>query len=340
MSSATREASASVNGASKSLRILFLVSAHNGLSQRAWIALTELGHDVAVAVVGSSAAMEAAVREHDPELIVCPFLKTMIPESIWRSIAAWSCIRVRAATAGRHRWTGRSSWTSRVGSDGAAGQRRVRRRRRVGDAQVPDARGGQERACTGTRSGTPRSRRSSRRSSGSSTAASRAGALAATEPHGDRLRPAADDARRPRDRLERGQHRHGRAQDPRRRGASRACSTRSTAREFHLFGAHRERMLRGRPGEIIAQRTRRDLPRHRRRSGVDHAPQAAATRRPSGTSSCRPRARSRSPASNSTCRRSRCRSTPARQPSTPTARSPTRSTRASVTCTSTSTTAR
>jgi len=62
MSSATREASALVNGASKSLRILFLASAHNGLSQRAWIALTELGHDVAVAVVGSSTAMEAAGR--------------------------------------------------------------------------------------------------------------------------------------------------------------------------------------------------------------------------------------------------------------------------------------
>ena len=67
----------------ESLRILFLVSAHNGLSQRAWIALTELGHNVAVAVVGSAVAMEAAVREHDPQLIVCPFLKQMIPESIW-----------------------------------------------------------------------------------------------------------------------------------------------------------------------------------------------------------------------------------------------------------------
>lgn len=65
-------------------RILFLVTAHNGLSQRAWIALTELGHEVAVAVVDSAAAMEAAVAEHDPELIVCPFLKTLIPESIWR----------------------------------------------------------------------------------------------------------------------------------------------------------------------------------------------------------------------------------------------------------------
>ncbi len=67
----------------RSLRILFLVSAHNGLSQRAWITLTELGHELAVAVVDSPAAMEAAVREHDPQLIVCPFLKTMIPESIW-----------------------------------------------------------------------------------------------------------------------------------------------------------------------------------------------------------------------------------------------------------------
>ena len=66
------------------MQILFLVSAHNGLSQRAWIALTELGHDLGVAVVDSSGAMEAAVRAHAPDLIVCPFLKTLIPESIWR----------------------------------------------------------------------------------------------------------------------------------------------------------------------------------------------------------------------------------------------------------------
>ena len=77
-----RPASPSLNRPVK-LRILFLVSAHNGLSQRAWIALTELGHEVTVAVVDSAGAMEAAVGEHDPELIVCPFLKTMIPESIW-----------------------------------------------------------------------------------------------------------------------------------------------------------------------------------------------------------------------------------------------------------------
>ncbi len=66
------------------MQILFLVSAHNSLSQRAWIALTDLGHEVAVAVVDSAAEMETAVRVHAPDLIVCPFLKTLIPESIWR----------------------------------------------------------------------------------------------------------------------------------------------------------------------------------------------------------------------------------------------------------------
>jgi putative two-component system protein, hydrogenase maturation factor HypX/HoxX len=66
-----------------STRVLFLVSAHNSLSQRALIALTELGHDVSVAVVSSAGEMEAAVARHQPELIVCPFLKRLIPESVW-----------------------------------------------------------------------------------------------------------------------------------------------------------------------------------------------------------------------------------------------------------------
>ena len=80
-----------------SLRILFLVSSHNGLSQRALVALTELGHEVTVAVVESAAAMKAAVDEHQPELIVCPFLKTMIPESIW---AEHRCLIVHPGPVG------------------------------------------------------------------------------------------------------------------------------------------------------------------------------------------------------------------------------------------------
>jgi putative two-component system protein, hydrogenase maturation factor HypX/HoxX len=74
-----------MTSARRSHRILFLVSAHNSLSQRAYIAVTELGHDVDVAVVDSAPEMEAAVRAHRPDLIVCPMLKKFIPESIWRS---------------------------------------------------------------------------------------------------------------------------------------------------------------------------------------------------------------------------------------------------------------
>jgi hypothetical protein len=52
--------------AARPLRILFVVSAHNSLSQRVFVALTELGHDVSVEVVDSSAAIEAVWRATRP----------------------------------------------------------------------------------------------------------------------------------------------------------------------------------------------------------------------------------------------------------------------------------
>jgi hypothetical protein len=70
------------------MRILFLVSAHNSLSQRAWIELTELSHEVGVAMVDSASAMKTAVRVHAPDLIACPFLKTLIPNRSGAGIAA------------------------------------------------------------------------------------------------------------------------------------------------------------------------------------------------------------------------------------------------------------
>jgi putative two-component system protein, hydrogenase maturation factor HypX/HoxX len=69
--------------ADRPLRILFLVSAHNSLSQSAYIALSELGHDVTVSVVDSGTQMEHEVARHRPDLIVCPMLKKIIPESVW-----------------------------------------------------------------------------------------------------------------------------------------------------------------------------------------------------------------------------------------------------------------
>ncbi|HEX8157116.1 MAG TPA: hydrogenase maturation protein [Solirubrobacteraceae bacterium] len=93
--------------------MLFLVSAHNSLSQRAYVELTEMGHDVSVAVVASGAEMEAAALLHDPELIVCPMLKTFIPESIW---SRHRCLVVHPGPAG-DRGPSSLDWAIELGMD-------------------------------------------------------------------------------------------------------------------------------------------------------------------------------------------------------------------------------
>src|SRR5579872_6397091 len=73
--------------ARRPLRILFVTSAHNSLSQRAYIALTEMGHEVTVHVVEVSEEIEAAVNVHRPDLVVCPMLKKMIPDWVCNEYA-------------------------------------------------------------------------------------------------------------------------------------------------------------------------------------------------------------------------------------------------------------
>ncbi|MGH2883628.1 MAG: formyltransferase family protein, partial [Solirubrobacteraceae bacterium] len=99
--------------AEKPLRILFVTSAHNSLSQRAYIALTEMGHDVTVQVVDSPELIEAAVNAHDPDLVVCPMLKQFIPETVWRN---YTCLVVHP---GPHGDRGPSSldWAIELGFD-------------------------------------------------------------------------------------------------------------------------------------------------------------------------------------------------------------------------------
>ena len=65
------------------MRILFLTSAHNSLSQRLWIELGERGHDIRVCVAATDAAMIAAVSHEAPDLILAPMLKIAIPEEVW-----------------------------------------------------------------------------------------------------------------------------------------------------------------------------------------------------------------------------------------------------------------
>ncbi|HTT30210.1 MAG TPA: hydrogenase maturation protein [Solirubrobacteraceae bacterium] len=97
----------------KPLRILFVTSAHNSLSQRAYIALTEMGHDVTVQVVDSPEIIEASVEAHKPDLVVCPMLKQFIPESVW---GKYTCLVVHP---GPHGDRGPSSldWAIELGMD-------------------------------------------------------------------------------------------------------------------------------------------------------------------------------------------------------------------------------
>jgi hypothetical protein len=66
-----------------SIRILFLTSAHNSLSQRLWIELGERGHEIRVCGAATDEAMIAAVSREAPDLIIAPMLKIAIPEEVW-----------------------------------------------------------------------------------------------------------------------------------------------------------------------------------------------------------------------------------------------------------------
>jgi len=65
------------------MKILFITSAHNSMSQRLLIELTDRGHQVSVALATSDEAMLTAVAEHAPNLIIAPMLKVAVPEAIW-----------------------------------------------------------------------------------------------------------------------------------------------------------------------------------------------------------------------------------------------------------------
>lgn len=67
------------------MRILLLTHAFNSLAQRLYVELTNRAHDVSVEFDINDRVSEEAVRLFDPDLIVAPFFKRALPESIWRS---------------------------------------------------------------------------------------------------------------------------------------------------------------------------------------------------------------------------------------------------------------
>ncbi len=66
------------------MRILFLTHSFNSLAQRLFCELRARGHDVSIEFDISDAVAEEAVALFRPDLIVAPYLRRAIPESIWR----------------------------------------------------------------------------------------------------------------------------------------------------------------------------------------------------------------------------------------------------------------
>lgn len=70
--------------ASSPLRILLLCHSFNSLSQRLMVALKAQGHEVSVELDISDTVTAEAVALFKPDLLLAPFLKRLIPHSVWR----------------------------------------------------------------------------------------------------------------------------------------------------------------------------------------------------------------------------------------------------------------
>lgn len=68
------------------MRILLLCHSFNSLSQRLFAALKPLGHELSVELDISDSVTEEACALFQPDLLIAPFLKRRIPESVWRSV--------------------------------------------------------------------------------------------------------------------------------------------------------------------------------------------------------------------------------------------------------------
>ncbi|MEV0132642.1 enoyl-CoA hydratase-related protein [Dactylosporangium sp. NPDC050688] len=79
------------------MRVLLLISAFNGLSQRVWTVLRAAGHDVTVEFAVDDATMLAAAQLSRPDLILCPFLRDRVPAAVW---SRWPTIVIHPGPVG------------------------------------------------------------------------------------------------------------------------------------------------------------------------------------------------------------------------------------------------
>ncbi len=79
------------------MRILLLCHSFNSLTQRLHVELREHGHEVAVEFDIHDSITEEAAALFRPDLVIAPFLKRIIPESVWRR---WRCLIVHPGIKG------------------------------------------------------------------------------------------------------------------------------------------------------------------------------------------------------------------------------------------------
>ena len=68
------------------MKILFLCTAHNSLSQRLQLDLAASGHDVSIEYALSEDTMIDAVGLFGPDVVVCPFLTVRVPKEVYSNV--------------------------------------------------------------------------------------------------------------------------------------------------------------------------------------------------------------------------------------------------------------
>ncbi|MCX4216352.1 hydrogenase maturation protein [Pseudomonas sp. MCal1] len=67
----------------RSLNIILLSSAFNGLTQRAWLELRQAGHAPSVVLFTDETAVCEQIENSGADLVICPFLKDRVPHTLW-----------------------------------------------------------------------------------------------------------------------------------------------------------------------------------------------------------------------------------------------------------------
>ena len=70
----------------RSLKIILLSSAFNGLTQRAWLDLRQSGFDPSVVLFTDETTVCRQIEESDADLVICPFLKDRVPHQLWSNL--------------------------------------------------------------------------------------------------------------------------------------------------------------------------------------------------------------------------------------------------------------